>query len=76
MDIVFKRDYKGHEIEMVIEDDVITTAKVYRNGECVEVSILTDGQGNDIPYNRKNLANVYKVYKGKVNELMENYVTR
>lgn len=76
MDIVFNRHYNGCDVELIIEDDIITTAKVFRNGVCVEVSEITEVNGNDVPYNRKNLASVYEVYKGKVNELMENYVTR
>lgn len=76
MDIVFNRNYKGYDVEFIIEDDIITTAKVFRNGVCVEVSEITDANGNDVPYNRKNLAKVYEVYVDKVNNLMENYVTR
>ena len=35
MDINRMYNYKNAEIEVIIEDDIITTAKVYMDGECV-----------------------------------------
>lgn len=56
-----KGNYKNAEIEVIIEDDVITTAKVYMDGECVFADdTLTDGNGKELKFTQKNLNAVRK----------------
>ena len=56
--------YKNAEIELVVEDDVITTAKIYMDGECAYADdSLTDDGGKDLkftPRNRKAIINICK----------------
>lgn len=58
---VITGNYKNADIELVVEDDVITTAKVYMDGECVNVADITDENGNDVPYTPKNRTAVVKM---------------
>ena len=61
MDISRMYNYKNAEIEVIIEDDVITTAKVYMDGECVFANdTFTDGDGNDLRYTQRNINSVRK----------------
>jgi hypothetical protein len=62
LNLPFTRNYKGTEIEIVVEDDVITTAKIFKDGECVACDdTLADENGKDLPFNRKNYYAVLKV---------------
>ena len=61
MDISRMYNYKNAEIEVIIEDDVITTAKVYMDGECVFANdTFADGDGNDLRYTQRNINSVRK----------------
>jgi len=61
MDINPTFNYKNAEIELVVEDDVITTAKVYMDGECAFADdSLTDENGKDLRYTPKNRTAVVK----------------
>ena len=61
MDINRMYNYKNAEIEVIIEDDVITTAKVYMDGECVFADdTFTDANGKDLKFTRKNLTAIKK----------------
>ena len=61
MDINRMYNYKNAEIEVIIEDDVITTAKVYMDGECVFADdTFTDTDGKDLKYTPKNRTAVVK----------------
>lgn len=65
----FTRNYKGTEIEIVVEDDAITTARVFKNGECVVCDdTITDGDGKDLPFNAKNYYAVLKMVMDCVDE--------
>ena len=62
MDINPTFNYKNAEIELVVEDDIITTAKVYMDGECVFADdTFTDTDGRDLKYTPKNRTAVVKV---------------
>ena len=61
MDINPTFNYKNAEIELVVEDDVITTTRVTMDGECVNVADITDENGNDVPYTPKNRTAVVKM---------------
>ena len=59
MDFVREYNYKNAEIEVVVEDDIITTAKVYMDGECVFADdTFTDGNGKELKFIQKNLSSV------------------
>jgi hypothetical protein len=61
MDIAPIYKYRNAEIELVIEDDTITTAKIYMDGECVFVDdSLTDEKGKSLNYTKKNRTAVVK----------------
>ena len=67
MDITFTREHKGAEIIIVVEDDIITTSKIYnKNGECVEVNDITDENGNDVVFSAKNYYAVLDMAKANV----------
>ena len=70
MDVVFNREYKNAVIEIVIEDDIITPAKVYMDGECVETSDVNYADGREIPYSRKNLSNVVETFKVEIDRML------
>jgi hypothetical protein len=50
----FNYGYKNAEIELVVEDNVITTAKIYMDGECEVVNEITDINGNDLMFTPRN----------------------
>ena len=61
MDFVREYNYKNAEIEVVVEDDLITTAKVYMDGECVFADeTITDGDGKELKYTQRNINSVKK----------------
>ena len=57
----FPAFYKNAEIEIVVEDDVITTARVFMDGECTFIDdTITDEDGKDLVYTPKNSTAVIK----------------
>ena len=70
MDLVTYRKYKNAIIEVIIEDDVITTAKIYMDGECVEVYEPTDDKGQELAFNGKNTRAVFESFKKVVDEFL------
>ena len=48
-------NYKGTKIEIVVEDDAITTFKIFKDGECVicDDSVATS-DGKDLAFTAKN----------------------
>ena len=59
MDIIRKYDHKNAEIVAIIEDDIITTVKVYMDGECAFADeTITDGDGKELKFKQKNLTAV------------------
>ena len=69
MDITFNRvpKHKGFEMELIVEDDIITTAKVYVAGKCVNTYDIYDGADKELPYTRKNLNEVYRMVCDNLN---------
>ena len=61
MNIIRTYNHKNAEIVAIIEDDVITTAKVYMDGECVFADeTITDGDGKELKYTQRNINSVKK----------------
>ena len=72
MDINPTFNYKNAEIELVVEDDIITTAKVYMDGECAFADdTLTDENGKDLRYTSKNRTAVVKFCMAIVDKELE-----
>ena len=57
MDINPTFKYKNAEIELVVEDDVITTSRITMDGECVNVADITDENGNEQTYEADGIKN-------------------
>lgn len=72
---VLIRLYKNTEIEIVVEDDVITTSKVFLDGKCLVCNDITTDKGEDVPYNKANLEKVLDMAKGFVDMVWEENVT-
>ena len=68
---VLVRPYKNAEIEIVVEDDAITTGKVFLDNQCVNSDFFTDENGNDIPYTRDNYEKVFGLMKMFVDKMWE-----
>lgn len=68
---VLTKQYKNAEIEVVIEDDVITTAKVYVDGQCVGCTDIWTDKGEDVPFNRNNLSAVYALMQEDVDKMWD-----
>ena len=61
--------YKNAEIQIVVEDDVITTAKVFMDGECVFADdTITNENGKDLVYNSTNKKAVLKMCVGIIDK--------
>ena len=50
----FTYKYKNAEIELVVEDNAITTAKIYMDGECEEIVDITNPNGGEFMFTPKN----------------------
>lgn len=72
---VLIRPYKNTEIEVVVEDDVITTTKVFLDDVCLVCNDITTDKGEDVPYNKANLEKVLDMAKGFVDMVWEENVT-
>ena len=60
MDIVFKREYKGIEMQVICEDDLLTTAKAFNGDECVSYfEVGNDDHPNGLPCNQRCVNAVY-----------------
>lgn len=68
---VLTKQYKNAEIEVVIEDDVITTAKVYVDGQCVVCTDILTDKGEDVHFNRNNLSSVYALMQEDVDKMWD-----
>lgn len=76
---VLTRPYKNAEIEIVVEDDIITTTKVFIDNKCVACDDITTEDGKDVPYNRANYEKVMEIAREYVDAVWEEnftFVTR
>lgn len=73
MDITTNYNYKNAEIILIVEDDIITTAKVFMDGELVIADdTITDENGQELNFNKKNVDATLKYCKAIVDyELAE-----
>ena len=70
MDIILHKTCKNAEIEIIVEDDLITTAKVYIGDECVACDeISTESNPNGLPFNKKNYDRVVDMMKADVEQM-------
>jgi hypothetical protein len=68
---VLNTPYKNAEIEVVVEDDCITTAKVFLDKVCIAADELTQEDGSDIPFNKENYTKVMGMMKSYVDKVWE-----
>lgn len=75
LNCTFKREYRGMEIEIVIEDDLITTTKAYAGDKCVYYCEVNMGNNVDgVPFCRKNLNAVLECLMEDVDKIAEERV--
>lgn len=70
MDITVKRNYKGYLIEIIVEDSLITTGKIYKGSEFVDNYEITDRNGHEFPYNKLNRDKVLARFKKEVDRII------
>ena len=61
-DGILTRHYKNAEMEVIVEDDMITTIKAYIDGKCVYCPEVAD----NIVYNRKNVETAFNDIRNEV----------
>ena len=65
-----KGNYKNAEIEIIVEDDVITTKRVFMDGECVICDDVYDINDKEVPYTSKNMSAVTKLCVRDVDRIL------
>lgn len=68
MDTTYSHDYKCSTIDIIVEDDRITTAKIITDGD---VQMFDCGGDEGLPNNRKSVDTVLNFCKGKVDEYLD-----
>lgn len=71
-DGVLTRHYKNAEMEVIIEDDMITTIKAYIDGKCVYCPDVAD----NISYNRKNVETAFNDIRKEVDRQFSELLSR
>lgn len=66
MDSVFKKSYKNAEFEVIVEDDCITTSKIYIDGEMIQMQEYNLEDGSDVPFSKGNLGKIYDSIKADI----------
>ena len=71
LDLIINQEYKGAEIEIIVEDNFITTAKIYMDGECEDViDVYNDKHPNGLPFQKKFLNPLYKQIKDRIDTIL------
>ena len=70
MDVTFSKDYKNTTIEVVVEDDLITTTKVIRDG-VVEafIPLRTEDNEDGCPMSQHAVEVAYKIGEDVADEM-------
>ena len=68
MDAIIKRNYKGAEINVIVEDDVITTGKIYVGGVFVMSCAIYDANDNEVTNTEHNLNMVFSTLSSYYNK--------
>ena len=62
MNTTFTRDYKNCTIDLIVEDDTITTAKVILDGEIMDfISIQAKDSEDGLPVCAKNIEKAFAI---------------
>ena len=64
-------EYKNAEIVIVVEEDVITTANVYIDKQCVVCEDITTESGGDVEFKYENYNEVVNMMKAEVDKMWE-----
>lgn len=70
MDLEVKRNHKGYLIDIVVEDDAITTGKLFKGSEFINAYDITDRHGHEFPYNALNRDKVLARFRREVDRLI------
>lgn len=77
MNDTFTSKYKNAEIVIVVEDDLITTTKIYIDGKCVGYSdISTKSNPEGAPFNRENYNTILESCKADVDKMFEELLAK
>lgn len=75
MDTSFKKDYKNCTIEVVVEDDLITTTKVIRDGVVERfIPLKTDKNEDGAEVTRTNIETAFKIGMDEVDEMFNELI--
>jgi hypothetical protein len=76
MDVTFTKEYKNTTIEVVVEDDLITTTKVIRDG-VVEAFIPLKSKDNEdgCPLSQHAIEVAYKIGEDVADEMFNKLLT-
>ena len=70
MDATFTRDYKNCTIEVVVEDDLITTTKVIRDGEVEQfIPLRTKTNEDGCPFTKHAVESAFAIGREVVDEM-------
>ena len=73
----FSTQYKNAEIVIVVEDDLITTSKIFIDGECVNCSeVATKNNPDGAPFTKANYDQVLASCKAEVDKMFEELVSK
>jgi hypothetical protein len=73
----FITTYKNAEIEIVVEDDLITTSKIFIDGNCVNCSeVATTTNADGAPFNKANYNQVLESCKAEVDKMFDELVAK
>lgn len=67
MDTSFRKSYKNCVIEVVVEDDLVTTTKVIRDGEVIAfICLSSDKNENGVSVCKESIDNAFAIGKESV----------
>ena len=73
----FTTPYKNAEIVIVVEDDLITTSKIFIDGECVGCSeVATKTNPDGAPFTKANYDQVLATCKAEVDKMFDELVSK
>lgn len=66
MDINLDYTYKNASVTIIVEDDCITTAKIYIGGAMVDSFDVLTKDGKDVPFSRATINEVKKMCRDSI----------
>ena len=76
MDTTIIKNYKGAEIEIIVEDGLITTAKIYVGYACKKlIEVTEDDFPNGVPYNENYINQLELKFKNYIDQLFVSWAS-